>query len=80
MKHASIAATMTPEEAISHYGSQAAVARACDVTDSAVYLWVKQGFIPYDKQCQIQVDSSGGLIASKGHAKPSDRKEGAAAA
>jgi hypothetical protein len=48
---------MTPQQAIDYYGSRGALAKTCDVTDAAIYLWVKQGFIPYDKQCQIQVDT-----------------------
>lgn len=48
---------MTPQQAIDHYGSRGALATSCDVTEAAIYLWVKQGFIPYDKQCQIQIDT-----------------------
>lgn len=48
---------MTPQQAIDYYGSRRALADTCDVTEAAIYLWVKQGFIPYDKQCQIQVDT-----------------------
>lgn len=55
---------MTPQQAIDHYRTQAAMARALDVTDAAVYLWVKNGFIHYDKQCQIQVETGGKLQAS----------------
>lgn len=56
---------MTPDQAIEHYGSRGALAKAVEVTEAAVYLWVKQGAIPYDRQCQIQVDTEGRLLASK---------------
>jgi len=56
---------MTPAQAIEYYCSRGALAKACGVTEAAVYLWVKRGAIPYDRQCQIQVDSGGALLASK---------------
>ena len=61
---------MTPEQAVEHYGSQANLARAVQLTDAAVYIWVKQGFIPYDRQCQIQIDSGGALVARREDARP----------
>ena len=61
---------MTPEQAIEHYQTRGALAKACEVTEAAVYLWVKQGAIPYDRQCQIQVDTDGALLASKDDAIP----------
>jgi hypothetical protein len=64
---------MTPEQAIDHYGSRGALAKACDVSEAAIYLWVKQGAIPYDRQCQIQVDTKDALRASKQDAEPKDR-------
>jgi hypothetical protein len=64
---------MSPERAIEHYGSRGALAKACDVTEAAVYLWVKQGAIPYDRQCQIQVDTKGALLAKKEDAEPNER-------
>lgn len=59
---------MTPQQAIDHYGSRGALATSCDVTEAAIYLWVKQGFIPYDKQCQIQVDTQ------RWHGVPSENR------
>lgn len=56
---------MTPDQAIEHYGSRGALAKAVGVTEAAVYLWVKRGAIPYDRQCQIQVHTEGLLLASK---------------
>ena len=56
---------MTPEQAIDHYRGRGGLAKACDVSEAAIYLWVKQGAIPYDRQCQIQVETKGKLLASK---------------
>lgn len=56
---------MTPQEAVEFYGSQAKVAREMGVSDAAVYLWIKNGGIPYDKQCQLQVATAGQLVARR---------------
>ena len=55
---------MTPTQLITHYGSQAAVADAAELTDTAIGHWVKQGWIPYDKQDFFEHDSAGQLKAS----------------
>lgn len=70
---------MRPLEAVEYYGSQAAMARRLDVSDSAVGQWVRQGFIPFDRQCQIQIDSAGAVLANKEDAKPVAAAEGRAA-
>lgn len=64
---------MTPDQAVAHYKTRGALAKACDVTEAAIYLWVKQGFIPYDRQCQIQVDTGGALLASKDDAQAREK-------
>lgn len=56
---------MTPAEALSHFKTQAEIARVMAVTDAAVHLWVKNGRIPFDKQCQMQVATGGALIARR---------------
>jgi hypothetical protein len=56
---------VTPEQAITHYGSRGALAKAVGVSEAAIHLWVKNEAIPYDRQCQIQVETSGALIASR---------------
>lgn len=48
---------MTPMQAIDFFGDRNKVATVCDVTKTAVYYWVKQGWIPYDKQCLLQVEA-----------------------
>ncbi len=55
---------MTTDDAIKHFGSVAALAKATDVSDQAVRKWMKWG-IPYDRQCQIQVATAGTLLAVK---------------
>lgn len=46
-----------PSQAIDYFGTRADVSAVCQVTETAVYHWVKQGWIPYDKQCLLQVES-----------------------
>lgn len=48
---------MTNEQAISAFGSRVAIAAVCDVTPTAVAYWIKNGGIPYDKQCLLQVEA-----------------------
>jgi hypothetical protein len=52
---------MTPDQAIKHFGTQRAVADACDVTPAAVSLWVSWGKIPAARQYQLHVMSGGKL-------------------
>lgn len=61
---------MYPSEVVKFYGSQAEAARRLEVTDTAVGHWLRQGWMPYDRQCQAQVDSAGALLADKAHAHP----------
>lgn len=49
---------MKPSEPIEFFGSVNALAVVCDVTDAAVYKWLRQGWIPYDKQCLIQLEAA----------------------
>lgn len=48
---------MRPQEPIDFFGGRLALGKVLGVTDTAVGYWVKQGWIPYDRQCQIQVES-----------------------
>lgn len=48
---------VTPSQAIDYFGTRTDVATVADVTETAVYHWVKQGWIPYDKQCLLQIES-----------------------
>lgn len=48
---------MTNDQAMAAFGGLQAVASACDVTPTAVYYWIKNGGIPYDKQCLLQVEA-----------------------
>ena len=48
---------MTPQDAITFFGSRKQVAQVCRVTDTAIHHWVKQGWIPYDKQCLLQIEA-----------------------
>lgn len=48
---------MRPQEAIDFFGGRGDLARVLGVTGTAVGYWVKQGWIQYDRQCQIQIES-----------------------
>jgi DNA-binding transcriptional regulator YdaS (Cro superfamily) len=48
---------MTPQQPIDFFGSRTKLAVALGVTETAVGQWVRQGWIPYDRQCHIQVES-----------------------
>lgn len=76
---------VTPFQAIEYFGSRSELATVCDVTDTAVYHWVTQGWIPYDKQCLIQVEaeraprkSSRRRIVASWHDVPEERRKAAA--
>lgn len=62
---------MTNEQALAAFGSQGAIADVCGITTTAVYYWFKNGGIPYDKQCLLQVEAERRklrrLIASRKH-------------
>lgn len=48
---------MKPHQAIDFFGGRGQLASALGVTDTAIGQWVRQGWIYYDRQCQIQVES-----------------------
>lgn len=48
---------MRPQEPIDFFGSRGKLADTLGVTETAVGQWVRQGWIPYDRQCHIQVES-----------------------
>lgn len=51
------------------------VAKRLKVTSAAIYFWGKQGWIPYDRQCHIQLElPRSGLKASWDDVPASRRK------
>jgi hypothetical protein len=48
---------MTPQDAIEYFGSRKELQKVCRVTPTAIHHWVKQGWIPYDKQCLLQIEA-----------------------
>ena len=48
---------MTPTQALDFFGSRRELAEVCEVTVTAVHHWVRKGWIPYDKQCLIQLEA-----------------------
>ena len=55
---------MTYADLIAHFGSQAAAARALELSQPSVYGW-KDSSIPYDRQCQIEITTDGALKARR---------------
>lgn len=48
---------MTLDQAIDFFGSRSQVAGVCEVTPTAIYHWDRQGWIPYDKQCLLELEA-----------------------
>ena len=44
---------LTFDEAVAHFGSQAALARACGVSEAAVSHWHKRGCVPPSREALI---------------------------
>lgn len=55
---------MTYQELIAYYGTQAETARQLGLAQPSIHEW-QHKTIPYDKQCQIQIQTGGRLIARK---------------
>lgn len=58
---------MTFDQVRKHYGSIKAIADALAITPGAVQRWKRENKIPYDRQCQIQVDTRNKLKATKSY-------------
>ena len=58
--------TVTYADLIKFYGSQTEAAKALHLSQPAVWEW-QHNTIPYDRQCQIEVDSAGKLRADRKH-------------
>src|SRR5262245_44049789 len=54
---------MNCTELLQHYGTKAAIARACGVTDQHVHGWFQRNTVPLPHQMKLEVDSGGGLRA-----------------
>ncbi len=53
---------MTKDQAVLHFGSQAALARALGITRGSVHNWDE---IPIGRQFQIEVVTDGALLADR---------------
>lgn len=67
-------ASMSPEQVIEHYGSQAKVAVALGISQPSIWEWVENGRVPLVRQYQIELATGGALRADK----PADRSEAVA--
>lgn len=55
---------MTYDHVIEHYGSQAEAARQLGLKPPSLAEW-KANTIPYERQCQIQIETDGRLLARR---------------
>ena len=56
---------MSIDEAINLFRGQSNLARALGVTQTAVWLWKRQGEIPEGRQYQIEILTGGALMAER---------------
>lgn len=56
---------MSPQELITHFGTQAAAAKALGCAQSTVAEWCSDGAIPEGRQYQIELATAGALVADK---------------
>lgn len=56
---------MSPQELVSHYGTQSAAAKALGCGQSTVAEWCGEGSIPEGRQYQIELATGGVLVADK---------------
>lgn len=54
---------MKPSDLLTHYGSQAAISRACGIRQPSVCIWFKSGQIPPIRQLEIEALTEGALRA-----------------
>lgn len=59
---------MTPQDVISHFGSQVATADALGLSQPSVSDWVRAGYVPWLRQLDIERQTNGALRAN-----PADR-------
>ncbi len=53
---------MKTQTAIDHFGGRQQLADALDIRREATYVWGE--YVPYLRQCQIQIITAGKLVAS----------------
>lgn len=56
---------MSPQELVTHYGTQSAAAKALGCGQSTVAEWCSDGVIPEGRQYQIELATGGALVADK---------------
>lgn len=56
---------MTPQEVLSHYGTQAEIARVLGCTQPSIAEWFEKGRVPEGRQYQLEIASGGTLKAAK---------------
>jgi len=66
---------MTPQEALSFFGSKAEIARVLGISPPSVIEWFDRAEIPEGRQYQIEIATDGALRADQ----PANRKAPAAA-
>lgn len=57
--------TMTPQQVLDHFGTQAEIARALGCKQPSVAEWFADGKVPEGRQYQIELATNGALRAEK---------------
>ena len=61
---------MKYDNLMAHYGTAKNASNEIGVRTQTIYLWKSDGFIPFSRQCIIEVLTGGTLIADKEHGAP----------
>lgn len=56
---------MTPQDLLTHFGTQAEIARVLGCKQPSVCEWFDNGVVPEGRQYQIEIATSGALKADK---------------
>lgn len=67
---------MTPQEVLTHFGTQAEIARVLGCKQPSIAEWFDKGEVPEGRQYQLEIATKGKLVADK-PANRRDEKAGA---
>lgn len=65
---------MTPNQVVDFFGSQSKAARALGIEQPSIHGWVSSGSIPEVRQYQIELATSGALVADRPALRTNERK------
>jgi hypothetical protein len=69
---------MTPQEVVDYLDKRGIerkdFAARLGITDAAIFFWLKKRFIPFDRQCHIQVELRGSGLRADWDDVPEDKR------